>query len=64
MRPEKMAFWNVLVPSVTEAIEPTTSSHIPMTNEHTDGSYFYVKLNSRIVISPCQVLRSKIESKG
>jgi len=35
MRPEKMAFWNELVPSIEETIKPTTSSHIPMTTEQT-----------------------------
>jgi len=36
MRPDKMAFWNELVPSIEERIAPTTTSHIPTTTEQID----------------------------
>ncbi|XP_020631113.1 neuroligin-4, Y-linked-like [Orbicella faveolata] len=36
MRPDKMAFWNELVPSIEETIAPTTTSHIPTTTEQID----------------------------
>jgi len=36
IRPEQMAFWNELVPSIEETIKPTKASHIPMTTEETD----------------------------
>lgn len=37
MRPDKMALWNEFLPSVEEAIKPTTSSHIPTTSTKTEG---------------------------
>lgn len=37
MRPDKMALWNEFLPSVEEAIKPTTASHIPTTSTKTEG---------------------------
>lgn len=42
MRPDKMALWNELLPSIEETIKPTASSHIPTTSEKTEdktGTY-------------------------
>ena len=36
MRPDKMAFWNELVPSIEETIKPTGTSYIPTTTEQRD----------------------------
>lgn len=37
MRPDKMAFWNEVLPSIgRETVKPTTASHIPTTIEQTD----------------------------
>jgi len=36
MRPDKMAFWNELVPSIEETVTPTTASHIPTTTAQKD----------------------------
>ena len=33
MRPEKMALWNELLPSLQEIARPSTASHIPTTSE-------------------------------
>ena len=35
MRPDKMALWNELLPSIEETIKPTTTSHIPTTSDQT-----------------------------
>ena len=36
MRPDQMALWNELLPSIGERIIPTTSSHIPTTSKEPD----------------------------
>lgn len=36
MRPNKMALWNELLPSLGETVEPTTSSDLPTTTSKPD----------------------------
>ena len=66
MRPDKMAFWNELVPSIEETIAPTTTSHIPTTTEQIDDKKGMSTWNLTLftIISPCRFMWSKIESES